>query len=505
MNFFKNFKLFTIAALSAASLAACKPETPEEKQLRISKEVEEVIANSQQLIQAGKVDKAIDSLEAAFVSYGDDVKIFEALAYAYADKGNHLTSGKYFEKAGDINLSDSDMYVYAASAYEKAGNPNLAINAYKKYLQKNPKSLLAWKSLARNLELAGMFEDALNAHFSAIKNAGRSANAEESARIGALFLKVKNLEQSKNWLSGAYKSAPADDAKLRSGILEGLVEISLAQGDMPNLIKYFNELEKLDAELVKEKFPNLRAHIDEFNRKMKEAEEALQKQKEEQAKKEEEARKAEEAKKIEEQKKLEEQKRIDEEKAEEERKIAEAKKLEEQKKLEAERKIEEERLAKERLLMPEYASEASAKLVEKGEIKEAEKISQTVVSKHPKSAVAWASLSKVYTAKGDNKSAFYSAKEALNASPESVEYTILYLNAANKVFSVEKFLDTIYAAREKFPNNPEIMLGLARTYVILKNYEEARYNYILFLQYADKNHPLRSEVEEEIKKIPAAE
>ena len=179
--------------------------------------------------------------------------------------------------------------------------------------------------------------------------------------------------------------------------------------------------------------------------------------------------------------------------------------MEEQKKLEAERKIEEERLAKERLLMPEYASEASAKLIEKGEIKEAEKISQTVVSKHPKSAVAWASLSKVYTAKGDNKSAFYSAKEALNASPESVEYTILYLNAANKVFSVEKFLDTIYAAREKFPNNPEIMLGLARTYVILKNYEEARYNYILFLQYADKNHPLRAEVEEEIKKIPAAE
>ena len=251
MNFLKNFKLFTIAAVSAASLAACKPETPEEKQLRISKEVEEVIANSQQLIQAGKVDKAIDSLEAAFVSYGDDVKIFEALAYAYADKGNHLTSGKYFEKAGDINLSDSDMYVYAASAYEKAGNPNLAINAYKKYLQKNPKSLLAWKSLARNLELAGMFEDALNAYFSAIKNAGRSANAEESARIGALFLKIKNLEQSKNWLLGAYKSAPADDAKLRSGILEGLVQISLAQGDMPNLIKYFDELEKLDAELAR--------------------------------------------------------------------------------------------------------------------------------------------------------------------------------------------------------------------------------------------------------------
>ena len=175
---------------------------------------------------------------------------------------------------------------------------------------------------------------------------------------------------------------------------------------------------------------SLRAHIDEFNRKMREAEEALQKQKEEQAKKEEEARKAEEAKKIEEQKKLEEQKRIDEEKAEEERKIAEAKRLEEQKKLEAERKIEEERL-----LMPEYASEASEKLIEKGEIKEAEKISQTVVSKHPKSAVAWASLSKVYTAKGDNKSAFYSAKEALNASPESVEYTILYLNAANKLKS----------------------------------------------------------------------
>lgn len=493
MKFGFRLAAFAAAAASAAFFGGCSRETPEQKQARQLAEIDAIVRDSQRLVFEEKPEKAVEILEAALDSYGESAKICESLAYAYSGAGKPEMAAMFFEKAGDLDASNPDLYLYAAGAYAQAGSLQAEAAAYSKYLMKKPESSLAWKSMAKSLEKQGMYEDALNAYLSSLKHAGRPATTAEAASIGTLFLKLKNRVQAKNWLEPALEGTIPENTETRAVILEGLVELYLDERDMEKLRPAFGELSKIRPEVVKSRWPDLQKQIDEFDAKLEEARKALEKSKAEA-----------EAKA----------------KAEEERKAAEAKAAEEAAKkaeeearaqAEAEAKVEAERVREAPALSeapkPEVSEEDAERercmgLIGEGKTAEAERLAQKIVQKSPYNAESWRVLSEAYSARGKDGDAFVAAREGMRNAPDDVRATLLYLNRAGKVLGTERMLDELYVARERFPMNCEIMLGLARTYAKAGNASEARHNYGLFFKYADRDHPLLEEARGEFSRIP---
>ena len=495
------FRILILPVVFSAFLGACSKMTPEEKKARQQQQIASLVAKAQTLVSEGKTLEAVAMLEDAYSKYGDESALCENMAVAYAASGQFAGAGMYYEKAGDLNSEKPELYLFSADAYERVGSYPAAIGAYKKYLAANPKSPLAWKSMSAAMERENLYEQALNAYLSGISraNSGRDPSADEAARVGLLFLKVKNGVQARKWLESAYEAASPANAEARSKILLGLVEIYLDSKEMDLLQKAYSDLCALDPELAKKNFPGLEAQLAEFSKKLAEAKEAIRKAEEEKRLAEEEAeRKAEEARKLEEKKKAE----------EEARKAEEAKKAEEDKK-----KAEEEAAARAGLnplrdidpINDEPAEVRQQRLVferlDEKKPAEAERLAQALVFDHPDSPAAWMTLSKVHTARGNDRAAYFAAREAAMKDKKSVEPTLLYISTAAKVLDVENFLDLVYRAREQFPQNSEIMLGLARVYSSLGNLVEARHFYGQFLQRADLNHPLRPEAQKEYEAI----
>lgn len=486
------FKIIFLAALSilTLSLFSCSRETPEQRQARILTEIDSTVKTAQMLIFEEKYANAVELLEKALANYGDNSKIFEALGYAYSGAQKPEMAGMYFEKAGDLDSSNPDLYLSAAYAYEQANIIPAAAGAYKKYLKAVPNSGLALKKLAKCLEKQDLFEEAINTYFAAIKASGRSATSEEAASIGALFVKTKNYTQAERWLNAALDATLAENVAVRSTIYSAMIQMYLAKRDMAKLQEVYAELKKINSQLLESLYPNLGKEIDEYNQKLKEAEEAIKKANE--AKILEEKRLAEEKKKAEELKKAEEE----EAKKAEEAKLAAIKASEEVKNQEALTEAPEPVLTPEEREEKEYADN-----YEKGDYPKAEKVAQNMVAKKPFSSTAWRNLSKSYAAQGKNRDAFFAAREAMRNSPDDVAETLLYLSAASKVLNNETYLDNIYQAKERFPNNCEIMLGLARTYALVGNKTEAKYAYEQFFKLADRQHPLRLEADAELQKL----
>lgn len=96
------------------------------------------------------------------------------------------------------------------------------------------------------------------------------------------------------------------------------------------------------------------------------------------------------------------------------------------------------------------------------------------------------------------------AREAYVRSPDDINSTLLYIRTASGVQNNEQFLNTLYRANRKFPNNSEIMLGLARTYKLIGDRPNAKYFYNAFLNGTPKEHPLYNEVSEEFEEYVAA-
>lgn len=93
------------------------------------------------------------------------------------------------------------------------------------------------------------------------------------------------------------------------------------------------------------------------------------------------------------------------------------------------------------------------------------------------------------------------AAEAYKRNPDDIDATLFYLRNASRVLNNEKFLNKVYLAHEKFPNNPEIWVDLARTYKLMGDKRNALFFYRHFLANTPKEHILYEEMEEEYKQF----
>lgn len=500
------FKRLSAIAVLAYLLAGCGEKTPEQLAAENKRALEISVKRAQVMMFEGDYAKAAELLEETSQKHGDDAALCEALAYSYAQIGRGAEAAIFFEKASDISGGSVQMLVNAAKAYEQAGQFQSAARAYEKYLKIKPRDMIAWKSLSGCHEKMSKYQDALNAYLEGVKKSGRNPDTREACDIGNLFLKVGNPVQGRRWLEAALAATSAENTRTRADILAGLVAAYLAQKEAAALEGAVAELDKIAPGFVGEKYPQLHEQLAEFRRKLKEAEDALKAA---------EFKKAEEAKKAEEEKRLAEEKKSAEEAAEKAKKEAEsagkpaaepADPAEKTPKLEnveirdelPEAKREEDKSPLEKLIEKTYALIAEKKPAE------ASKTGNLAVAEDRNSAAAWRALALAYDAEGRAFDSHMAAREAYVRNPDDINSTLLYIRTASGVQNNEQFLNTLYRANKKFPNNSEIMLGLARTYKLIGDRPNAKYFYNSFLNGTPKEHPLYEEVSEEFEEYVAA-
>ena len=398
------------------------------------------------------------------------------------------------------------MLANAAKTYEQAGQFQSAARAYEKYLKLKPRDMIAWKSLSKCHEKMSKYQDALNASLEGVKKSERNPDTREACDIGNLFLKVGNAVQGRRWLEAALAATSEENRQTRADILKGLVAVYLAQRETAALEGAVAELDKTSPGFVKEKYPQLHGQLAEFRRKLKEAEDALKAA---------ELKKAEEAKKAEEEKRLAEEKKAAEEAAEKAKKESESsgnpaagpKDFADQapKAEGAELKDEAPKAKGEKKKSPvEELIEKTYALIAEKKPAEASKAGNLAVAEDRNSAAAWRALALAYDAEGRAFDSHMAAREAYVRSPDDINSTLLYIRTASGVQNNEQFLNTLYRANRKFPNNSEIMLGLARTYKLIGDRPNAKYFYNAFLNGTPKEHPLYNEVSEEFEEYVAA-
>lgn len=533
------FKLIAIFLLSALSfgLCACSEKTPEQIAAENAKKTDIAVRRSKVFLFDEKPAQAIQMLEQVYQECGPSALLCEALADAYAQDGQLPSAAMFYDRAADLKNGDPELEINAAKCYEQSNLPDSAVKAYSKYLKSKPQDMVAWKAMAKCLEKQEKYQEALNAYLAALKAAGRNPTSAEAASIGILFTKIGNVPQARRWLEAAYKATIPENVDTRREILLALLSVYLAEKETVLLNATVEELDKMEPNLVREKYPQLHAQLTEFFKNLKEAEEAI---KAEKAKKE--AEEKEKAKKEAEEKAKKEAEEKAKKEAQEAKAISESAKKEENAGSQAEpepgkpaspahqtnsqppqdpksaiteifsiaeeqiRDVEIKDESPEDTLKSAEGSfekllELSKRSLAKGDAKTAEQAAHRAIAANRNDSQGWRALAKAYELQNRDNDSYMAAREAYVRAPDDINATLFYLRNASRIQNNEIFLNSLYRAHEKFPNNVEILVGLARTYKLIGDNRNAKYFYNVFLNMAPKEHPLYKEMYDELEEL----
>ncbi len=533
------FKLIAIFLLSALSfgLCACSEKTPEQIAAENAKKTDIAVRRSKVFLFDEKPAQAIQMLEQVYQECGPSALLCEALADAYAQDGQLPSAAMFYDRAADLKNGDPELEINAAKCYEQSNLPDSAVKAYSKYLKSKPQDMVAWKAMAKCLEKQEKYQEALNAYLAALKAAGRNPTSAEAASIGILFTKIGNVPQARRWLEAAYKATIPENVDTRREILLSLLSVYLAEKETVLLNATVEELDKMEPNLVREKYPQLHAQLTEFFKNLKEAEEAI---KAEKAKKE--AEEKEKAKKEAEEKAKKEAEEKAKKEAQEAKAISESAKKEENAGTQAAPKpgkpaspaqqtnsqppqdpksaiTETFSIAEEQIRDVEIKDESpedtlksaegsfekllelSKRSLAKGDAKTAEQAAHRAIAANRNDSQGWRALAKAYELQNRDNDSYMAAREAYVRAPDDINATLFYLRNASRIQNNEIFLNSLYRAHEKFPNNVEILVGLARTYKLIGDNRNAKYFYNVFLNMAPKEHPLYKEMYDELEEL----
>ena len=533
------FKLIAIFLLSALSfgLCACSEKTPEQIAAENAKKTDIAVRRSKVFLFDEKPAQAIQMLEQVYQECGPSALLCEALADAYAQDGQLPSAAMFYDRAADLKNGDPELEINAAKCYEQSNLPDSAVKAYSKYLKSKPQDMVAWKAMAKCLEKQEKYQEALNAYLAALKAAGRNPTSAEAASIGILFTKIGNVPQARRWLEAAYKATIPENVDTRREILLSLLSVYLAEKETVLLNATVEELDKMEPNLVREKYPQLHAQLTEFFKNLKEAEEAI---KAEKAKKE--AEEKEKAKKEAEEKAKKEAEEKAKKEAQEAKAISESAKKEENAGSQAApepgkpaspaqqtnsqppqdpksaiteifsiaeeqiRDVEIKYESPEDTLKSAEGSfekllELSKRSLAKGDAKTAEQAAHRAIAANRNDSQGWRALAKAYELQNRDNDSYMAAREAYVRAPDDINATLFYLRNASRIQNNEIFLNSLYRAHEKFPNNVEILVGLARTYKLIGDNRNAKYFYNVFLNMAPKEHPLYKEMYDELEEL----
>lgn len=125
---------------------------------------------------------------------------------------------------------------------------------------------------------------------------------------------------------------------------------------------------------------------------------------------------------------------------------------------------------------------------------------QNILKSDPSRHSIWNRLSQTQQSNNELKAASDSALEAIKLSPDTINYTLNYLQIAGQTKPGKQVLFDLISASERFPNSPEITLSLARAYDRIRSSFKAIELYKKFITLAP-NHSLRPEAESAIARL----
>ena len=491
--------IFCATAAAVALLSGCGEKSPEQIAAENKKQSELSVRRAQVLMFENKSAEAIKLLEETYQKCGSRPELCENLAYAYMQNGQLASAAMFFENAAAQKGGDAELQISAAKAYEQSKAFDSAAKAYEKYLKIKPADPVARRALASCYEKLEKYPEALNSMMEGLRVSGRNPNTAEAAKIGNLFVKTGNAIQARKWLEAAFKATLPENVETRREILVGLITVYLAQKETALLDTAVNELDKIAPNEIDQKYPKLRKQLQDFKDSLKAAEEAI---KNAERKKAEELKAAEEAKKA---------KEAEAQKAAEDTKKAESEKSEAKPEADEEKAedapVEQKTDIKDETDTPAKPSEYDTLVqkcydaIAKGDAAEAEKSAHLAIAENSAPEAAWRALAKAYEMSDKHNDSYMAASEAYKRNPDDIDATLFYLRNASRVLNNEKFLNKVYLAHEKFPNNPEIWVDLARTYKLMGDKRNALFFYRHFLANTPKEHILYDEMEEEYKQF----
>jgi tetratricopeptide (TPR) repeat protein len=442
--------------------------------------LDEKIAQAEALLDAGQLEAAIRLLNNCQEEAPERVDVLEALAFAHSAQGDPLLSAMIFAQIAELVPDRAEYRLYAAESLREAEEDEAAIEQYRMYLLTHPRDTAVWGTLANIYEDNGSLPDALECLLAAEQIQSRP---DQKMRIARLYLARANLAQAQAWFSRTL-DAPA----MRDGALLGLLETAIRA-------KRFADAEalmvRLDAEypgkMDQSDLAELRPQLVEWRRRQDAAQAALAAMEERKAMERQEAEIQEQVA----------QERVDEAAAGEAGSQPEVQDSERP----ANETEESAPVVEETVDTPAQVEETpliiARRLRDSGDYSGAVKLYKQLIVENDALPDLWAELSEVYFEMGQARLAQATASEAMRRDPTNPKWVLQFLRAAQSTLPPSRLIEEMEAALRRFPDQPEIMLVLARVYAGQGNQRNARLLYERFLDLAPF-HPQRAQVENEL-------
>ena len=475
------FKTGGILVLGVFIYSGCS--SPEE---RFAENIEQANVN----LENGEVERAINVLEKLKSKYPNEPQILEALAFAFVQAKEYFTGAFYFNQLAQSFPSKTDYYLYAAQAWISAGDSDSAIRDYEAYLLDNRTDWNTWQKIGdlyletrQNSKAIHAFSNSSQLRF----------NPKLELKASSLALQTGNLRQAEEGFSRLLMVEEEEIAR----------QAHLKLVTIKHKRRQWEEVEKLMVE-IENRFPEATEspELKQVNADIMTYQKAIEQ--EQKVKLEEDDRR----------KRLIEQQRARAEQLARARLAAAA---------EAENKPEEPEevppselaIVEEEVIKNEEAPESPAQSLptppvspepplEKSPFEKALEAARQIASTSSENAisrywdainlgdssgVAFFELSRVYYNRTQFKEAEMTALEALRRAPASNRFLLSYLQIIRKTKPKPEIVGEIRKFLNKYPQNADLVLLLARIYAEPGgDTVAARGLYNLFFEMAP-NHP----------------
>lgn len=459
--------------------------------------MEDLLAQAETLMDAGQIESAILVLERCQERAPERVDVMETLAFAYAADGDPMLASMTFARIAELVPERPEYFLYAAESLLEAGDAKGAVDQYNRYLAVEPLDRAVWVALADLQISQGRMNEALEALLAAEQVESRPV---QQVKIAELYLRRNNLAQAQVWFGRSLEGG----SEIRDEALIGLLETAVRSkrfADAESLMK------QLDAEypgrLDQSEISSVRDQLQVWRERQAAAQEAaaaLERSRLQAAAREQESI-------------GEKQVAVEEAPSENDELVASEAAIPEA----AETPMDSGSSGSSGEVEPETVEVSVGPISTEsratdllglararrsvGEFVEAIRYYKQSLIQNDAQPLVWAELSEVYLESGNDRWAQATASEAMRRDPENPKLVLQYLRAAQGTMRTDRLLQEMESAYRKFPNEPEIILVLARAYGGEGVTRNARMLYSKFLQEAPLSHPLRSQVEDELRNL----
>jgi len=484
-----------LLALIAIFFTGCT--NPEDRYQRMLSEVRVAI-------EENRGDEAIELLNQLNENFPNRAEVLFEMGRAHETIDERLFAAFFYEQAASLDEGYAESWLKSARIYERAGDTAQAMIALEEYLSRFPEDAEAWRFSAALLLENRRLQSALTSHMRAQRLEGPSPNPEHAVEIAGLYMELENMAQAETYYDIALEGAPQDRMTALLGQLTVYYRTNRFE-EAESLIAILDEeypgaLDSSNMAATRENLRMWRMSLETIQREL-DALAQMELEAGEIAETEESGRELEEGEPEAETGLVVDQVVL----ATDGMTLVEEDYFSRTDKLPPEEEVAvvtiEEVLEPPLPPPPPTLAERAREKMDMGQFEEAVQLYWRAVGRETSRADLWVELSRANMAAGQPDNAEVTILEAIRREPNNLDYTLYYLEIVRQARSQNRFVEELERAYDRFPNNPDLILLLARFYAEPGgNAANARYFYRQFLQMAP-THPDRAEAARELQAL----